>query len=89
MQFVWRLAQDGGTSGLFACFVGLLLGYTRIVLAGIPCDNTPHYFDPLPYGGKLDRESPAALWLWARDHVFHGRVTSLSGRTRDWLGAPR
>lgn len=88
VQFVWPLTQDGGTSGLFACFVGLLLGYAPIVLAGMPCDNTPHYFDPLPYEGKIAQESPSELWFWARDQVFQGRVTSLSGRTRDWLGAP-
>ncbi len=88
VQFVWRLANDGATSGLFACFVALLLGYDRIVLAGLPCDDTPHYFDPLPYGGKIAGESPPDLWLWARDHVFAGRVTSLSGNTRAWLGAP-
>jgi len=88
VQFVWQLQQDGGTSGLFACFVGLLLGYSNIVLAGIPCDDTPHYFDPQPTGGKLAAESAPELWFWARDHVFQGRVTSLSGKTRDWLGAP-
>lgn len=88
VQFVWTLRQDGGTSGLFACFVGLLLGYSCIVLAGMPCDNSPHYFDPLPYDGKLAAESPPELWLWARDQVFRGRVKSLSGRTRDWLGEP-
>jgi hypothetical protein len=89
IQHVWKIVNVGGSSGLFACFVGLLLGYSQIVLAGVPCDNQPHYFDPLPsYRGSLDEPATALVWQWARDHVFQGRVTSLSGRTRAWLGAP-
>jgi hypothetical protein len=32
---VWSIANIGETSGLFACFVGLMLGYDEIVLAGV------------------------------------------------------
>jgi hypothetical protein len=89
IQHAWPIANVGGSSGLFACFVGLLLGYSEIVLAGVPCDNQPHYFDPLPsYRGSLDDPATALVWQWARDSVFQGRVKSLSGRTRGWLGAP-
>jgi hypothetical protein len=89
IQFVWSMANLGGSSGLFACFVGLLLGYSPIVLAGVPCDSQPHYFDPLPtYRGSLDDPATETVWCWARDTVFAGRVKSLSGRTRAWLGAP-
>lgn len=89
IQFVWDIANVGGSSGLFACFVGLLLGYAPIVLAGVPCDNQPHYFDPLPsYRGSLADPATETVWTWARDALFAGRVTSLSGRTRDWLGPP-
>ena len=28
-------------------------------------------------------------WIWHRDNVFAGRVRSLSGRTRAWLGGLR
>lgn len=87
--YVWDIDNVGGSSGLFACFVGLLLGYSEIVLAGVPCDNQPHYFDPLPsYGGSLGDPATEIVWQRARDEIFHGRVKSLSGRTRAWLGAP-
>lgn len=89
VQCAWPVGNRGGSSGLFACFVALLLGYERIVLAGVPCDDQPHYFDPLPaYRGALGNPAVSRAWRWARDHVFAGRVTSLSGRTRHWLGAP-
>lgn len=86
---VWPLGQAGETSGLFACFVGLMLGYERILLAGIPATDEVHYFDP-PWqrGSGYDAAITFGVWTWARDHVFAGRVRSLSGKTRDWLGEP-
>lgn len=88
VDVVWDLTEIGGTSGLFACMVGLMLGYHEIVLAGIPMSNDGHYFDPPWY--KTDLEDKAALshWKWARENVFKGRVTSLSGNTKDMLGSP-
>jgi len=84
----WELERYGGTSGLFAAHVALMLGYSRVVLAGVPMDNTGHYFDP-PWA-RTDNEdrSIGIEWEQARDTIFGGRVKSLSGRTRDWLGAP-
>ena len=84
---VWRL-NTGGSSGLLACMVGLMLGYEHIVLAGVPMDGGPHYFDPPTAKTDLGSATLEAEWLWARDQLFAGRVKSLSGRTRDWLGAP-
>ena len=94
IQFVWDFEVLGGTSGLFGVMVGLLLGYGKIVLAGMPMDNSGHFFGP-PAGSPVMKDrttfedrAVAATWLWARDHIFNGRVRSLSGRTRDWLGEP-
>jgi hypothetical protein len=81
VDVVWDIpAGIAGTSGLFACFVGLLLGYNEITLAGIPMSGSGHYFDPFWY---------ELVWKQARDTIFEGRVTSLSGLTREWLGAPQ
>lgn len=88
IQFDWNLANIGGTSGLFACQVGLALGYKRIILAGIHCDNSGHFFDPPWVMTNLDDGAVAEVWKWARDNVFKGRVKSLSGNTRKWLGEP-
>jgi len=88
VDVAWPMENLGGTSGLFACYVGLMLGYDRIVLAGVPMDNAGHYFDPPRVATDFEAEGTAEVWQQARDRIFHGRVTSLSGRTREWLGAP-
>jgi hypothetical protein len=88
VDVVWPMGQLGGTSGLYACFVGLLLGYTEIVLAGIPMTGSGHYFDPHWYGSEFQDRPNELVWKWARDNVFEGKVKSLSGLTKKWLGSP-
>lgn len=86
---VWSVDNLGGTSGLFGAFVGLMLGYQQVVLAGVPMDRGGHYFDPPWYETDFgDDPAVRSAWAWARDNIFAGRVRSLSGCTRDWLGAP-
>ena len=74
-----------GSSGLGAVYTGLALGYDRIILCGMPMDDSPHYFDPPWAKSQLDKED-IAHWETARDKVFDGKVKSMSGRTRDILG---
>ena len=85
----WPLPGHG-TSSLNACFVGLAMGYDSIILAGIPLDNTGHYFDPPWIKSNFQREVPERdglrWWKDAMEHVFQGKVKSVSGRTRDLLG---
>jgi hypothetical protein len=89
VKHVWPIHRDGGTSGLFGVFIGLLMGYDRVILAGIPCDDSPRFFDP-PWQKheQFGRETTHQEWLKARDRVFDGRVKSLSGNTKIWLGEP-
>ena len=84
-----------GTSGLGACLVGLGLGYDKIVLCGVPLDNGPHNGEPSWRRCTFTREAsstadngPNNHWRRARDLIFRGRVKSMSGRTREWLGEP-
>lgn len=84
----WHIENIGGSSGLFGAYLGLMMGYEEIVLAGIPMDNTQHFFDPPWYGHDLGDRANELVWRDARDTIFAGRVTSLSGRTREWLGEP-
>lgn len=84
----WDVQNVGGTSGLFAPLVGLMLGYNEIVLAGVPMDNGGHYFDPPWVPTDNVDKAVTQVWRWARDNVFAGRVKSLSGNTMNWLGAP-
>lgn len=79
-----------GTSSLNAVYTGLALGYDDIVLCGIPMDNSPHYWEA-EYMGKrwASLEGQMRFWQYAARKVFDGKVTSLSGNTRELLGEPR
>lgn len=91
----WQISNEMmglGTSGLWSCFVALALGYERVILAGIPMDNTLRYYQPDWYlqekHEKLDRNDLHGAWERARDQVFNGKVRSMSGNTMSILGGP-
>jgi len=86
VEVVWPMPSPGGASGLYAVFVMLLLGHAPIVCAGLPLDGQGHYFDPPGLDDGRFGRADELVWRWARDHVFQGRVTSLSGFTRELLG---
>lgn len=81
--------EPRGSSGLFAVRVALqCLGCERVVLAGMPIDDRPHFYDA---DGK--RSGPPFRyympdWLRARRREFKGRVRSMSGWTGEVLGLP-
>lgn len=96
--WTWDFDPGGGTSGLFAARIALAMGYRRVVLAGVPLDDQGRWHDP-PFFNNEQTETMLSnanylqrtLWLeWsrARDECFQGRVKSLSGRTKQWLGEP-
>lgn len=96
----WRWPWGGhGTSGLGAVLVGVGLGYDRIVLCGLPLDDGPHNGEP--HWRKTAFASSEACgpagnsyhgmdyhWKQAMNLAFDGKVKSMSGRTREWFGAP-
>ena len=90
VDHVWPIKRTGGTSGLFGVLVGLLMGYDQIVLAGIPCDDSPRFFDP-PWKKHehFGREDSHDEWFRARDAIFNDKVKSMDGNTLAWLGAPK
>jgi hypothetical protein len=82
-----------GTSGLNAVYTGLWLGYDRIILCGVPLDNSGHFFEPDWVTSNFqnevaDTDRGPRYWEQAARKVFDGRVKSMSGRTRELLGAP-
>lgn len=92
----WRWPWNGrGSSALGATLVGLGLGYAPVVLAGIPLDDGPHNGEP-PWRRcqfrrcevTSDKGRPNAHWGNAMALGFDGKVKSLSGRTKEWLGSP-
>ena len=78
-----------GGSGLYAVQIALeTLDAPRIVLAGIPLDGGPYFFKTnqrFGSGAALDRYR--AAWT-AAAYFFEDRVRSLSGWSRQLLGAP-
>ena len=85
----WRWPFGGtGTSSLNAVYVALGLGYAPIVLCGIPLDDSGNFFDPHWVRSNFRREAHYDVWEFARDQVFDGKVKSMSGMSRQMLGAP-
>jgi len=75
----WR-----GSSGLFAVKVCLSLGFTRIILAGIPMDQQPHFNKSAEWQeADLYRRG----WM-AQLKKIQPHVRSCSGWTRSLLGGP-
>lgn len=74
-----------GSSGLFAVKVALIdLGYEDVVLCGVPMTATPHFDDNVPWP-EVDLFKLG--WEQALPQI-DGRVRSMSGWTRELLGAP-
>jgi hypothetical protein len=91
----WHWPWGGhATSGLGAAIVGACLGYDQVVLCGVPLNDGPHNGEPPWRKCTFTREAADSsdgvnrYWLKARELVFKGKVKSMSGRTRDWLGTP-
>lgn len=90
----WEWPWPGhGTSLLGGVYTGLALGYSQIIICGGPLDDSPHYFEPpwmkTNFSREVgDRNGKMRYWTRAKDEIFGGRVTSVSGRTKELLGEP-
>lgn len=79
-----------GSSGLNAVYTGLALGYDSITLAGIPLDDSGHYWEPKWRKSNFtkevpDRDGQVKYWQNAIDNIFNGKVRSLSNtRSLQW-----
>jgi hypothetical protein len=92
-DWIWPLGGHG-TSGLGATLIAVALGYPKVVICGMPLDDGPHNGQPhwrktsfasteAAGGQRTDRNTH---WWKAKTLAFDGRVRSMSGRTKDWLG---
>ena len=80
---------NNGTSGLFGVMLALALGYERVVLAGIPLDDSGHFYDPPDkLSGGFRSSFIRSEWIKTSQLFFHDRVRSKSGWTREHLGEP-
>jgi hypothetical protein len=76
--------DSSASSGGYAAKVALEDGYDRVVLAGVPMDSSSHFSRGKPW---LQRDSFTIGFNKSVPH-FAGRVRSLSGWTKEILGAP-
>lgn len=88
-DWIWPW-HGGGTSGLGAILTALALGYSSIVVVGMPLDNGPHNGEPPWRVTHIAREVEDGDIHWQRAMAlaFRGRVKSMSGKTKEWLGEP-
>ena len=95
----WSWPWPGhGSSGMSAVLTGIGLGYTKILVAGMPLDNTGHFYDPpvdhALHGGKgppsnFLNEADDVHWQNMCNRVFQNcNVKFFSGRAAKWLGTP-
>lgn len=86
VDHVWEMRDIGtGSSGLFACKVAMALGYKKIVLCGVPLDNSGHFYDP---PSEETHYSDSVKYWEEFLPSMRGRVFSMSGFTRELLGEP-
>jgi len=77
--------HSGGSTGLFAAKVALVdLGCERVVLCGVPMDDTPHFIR----GAVGDHYEQYRCQWEAYIQELAACVRSWSGWTRELLGAP-
>ena len=84
VPFLFEPEIRSGSSGLFCAQVALQqLGATRVVCCGMPMDDAPHFTGGAKWDGA---QCHRVGWMQARAHL--GAVRSMSGWTRDLVGAP-
>jgi len=76
-----------GNSGYFAILTAIGMGYERIVLAGMPLDNRPHWYEPDSEYGPHWHGLAFANWIdFKTDRPESNQVRSLGGYTSFILG---
>lgn len=86
VPYRWHEKSITGASGLYGAKVALDKGATRVVLAGVPMDGSNHFLRKKPWSeGKS--ETYRLGWDMALPYI-RGKVKSMSGWTRQLLGAP-
>lgn len=86
---VWADMRDGDSS-LLAARIAVALGSKRVILAGVPLDGSGHVYDD-PVEDPLEPAYSFTKYrqVWERYlGELTGRVFSMSGATRELLGAP-
>lgn len=89
VDVLWPLERCKGTVGLFGAMIARLMGYAPIILAGVPLDSRGHcYGDPEETTRFGEDRGAKTAWRQAAENGDLDDVYSLSGWTRELLGAP-
>lgn len=91
IDMAWDIQPTGWTSGMFAAQVGVALGYDKIVLCGLPQDDTGRFCDPPWAGGgeHADKNSKKGFrTIVEQTPELKARVRSMSGWTKEVFGEP-
>lgn len=80
----------GGSSGMLAMQVAHHVGCRRVVLCGVPMTGTPHFAESTVHQAQRKWNQVDIHWKnWPKvADKFRATTRSMSGRTRDLLGAP-
>lgn len=80
------------TSGMYAVCVGFHLGYDKIVIAGMPFDNTGHFYDPI-FEGMYKKMNPTFRYHWIYKQAWdefqkksENKIRAISGSLLDCFG---
>lgn len=92
----WEVAGDqseyqarlwAGNSGYFAVLTALEMGYERIILAGMPLDRKPHWYEPENETGPNWIGATYTQWIdFKLKHPLSDRVRSMGGYSAFILG---
>jgi hypothetical protein len=52
------------TSGMYAACVGLHLGYDKIIIVGVPFDDSGHFYDPPGNTTNFEYKNPTVKKIW-------------------------
>lgn len=84
---VWFGDVPPDFTGCFAVMLALTLGYSPIVLCGVPMDSSGHYYDALDAQHKALGPTNDSWYALAREHAHE--LYSMSGWTRALFDAAR
>ena len=76
-----------GNSGYFAVLTAVAMGYTNIILAGMPLDRNPHWYEPKEETGPNWIGATYTQWMdFKMQHPHAFKVKSMSGYSAFILG---
>ena len=76
-----------GSSGYFAILTAIYMGYKKIVIAGMPLDRTPHFYDPEGAEGPFWMGGTYTQWMDFKTQIPEANnVRSMSGYSAFILG---